>query len=461
MSAPIRSADPKKVILINPRYPYGKSSIFMGGSSISIAARLHAMGNEVKFFDLNYTHPSETELKDTDLIGISLTGAPYIPGTITLIEYLRTILPTTPILLGGQALEALEAEEFQAVFGNLPQVFQVRSDNDIAVHLGCNPPEIPSPMDVSFIPVWESMPRELLRLYLQNEMTLVISQGCHFACSFCAAKKGRKESFRTLEVFERDLVWLARAAEEFGIKKIHFYTSSLDFFQNSDKACEYLESMARVQRESGIEIRTRCLSCIASLNRAAEIIPDLGKVLKESGLYCVGLGADGMDELLWKKLKKGHNTVAGLVSALDLLHYMGVHAEILLVLGFPQDTLLTLLKTVITSIVSVLRWPNLITRPYLAKPHVPGNDEWKNDKEIVRKIIAHPRLFYNLDFCAIASAITHPRTTHRWMSNTAYLSVCALALIGKSTTSPLLPQGEAGLYGACARVVNKLMPFDR
>ena len=93
---------------------------------------------------------------------------------------------------------------------------------------------------------------------------------------------------------------------------------------------------------------------------------------------------------------------------------------------------------------------------------LPGNLGWLIRPADIEKLIFDPRKFYNLDLCAFASPITHPRRWQRWLANISYLAVIlGLGPLGKCATSPLLPQGQGGLYGWFASKINRYMPFDR
>ncbi|MAF24982.1 hypothetical protein CL634_05340 [bacterium] len=104
-----------------------------------------------------------------------------------------------------------------------------------------------------------------------------------------------------------------------------------------------------------------------------------------------------------------------------------------------------------------------MTRPYLAKPFVPGNKGWSIlYVDRAEAVVDEPNKFYDLDFCAVASTTSHPRLWHRWASNIAYLTIVGLLTpFGRQMTSPLLPQSSKGWYGRIARRVNQWMPFDR
>ena len=454
----------KQIVLVNPQHSYGGRLVYLPGSVVGIAAVLMAMGHSVKVVDLNIDRLGDAlvaaAIRAADLIGISLTGAPYIPEMLRLIPRMRR-LTQAPIMLGGQVVERLTPEQFERIFHGHSNVAQIASNTDLASVLGCDESQIHSAYAVPFQPVFEAMGEERVGAYLAKEMTLVVSQGCHFKCAFCAARKGESEQFRAALHFETDVRYLAEVAKKKGVNEIRFYASSLDFFQNPAQVMEFLATLARVQEETGVRFQVRCLSCLTSFVKASERIPEFGVLLERAGLWCVGFGSDGTDEQVWKAEKKPQNTLAKLVECIVLTHELGVRAEILMVLGFPEETWETLNKTLETSRWITRMWSHTLIRPYLAKPFVPGNDGWVKDEGAVAQVVEHPYLFYNLDFAALGSKLTHPNRWHRFLSNFAYLRLCALTLTGRGSTSPILPQGAGGILGWIAQVINRLMPFDR
>ena len=68
-----------------------------------------------------------------------------------------------------------------------------------------------------------------------------MSQGCKFACDFCAADKLMAERYRDLDVVEDEITTLSDLASGFGMDKMTMYLSSLDLFQSPDKLVEVLE----------------------------------------------------------------------------------------------------------------------------------------------------------------------------------------------------------------------------
>lgn len=447
-----------KFALINLRHPYGKSQVYFNASLASVAAMLLVMGHSVEYLDFNLDNPDDPRLMNADVIGISLIGAPYIPGALALAEHLKD--SGKPILMGGQVIENLSEGQFAKIFAGT-NARQIRNNSDLANFLECNPTKIPNPYRLSLRAIWETLTPERRRTYISNEMPLVVGQGCAFQCAFCAAHKREREVHVSTDSFEYGLRYLANEAKQAGVRQLNFYASSLDFFQNPEKIAEYLEVLAQVQEETGIRIQVRCLSCMQSFLRASEKITNFGPLLKRAGLWCIGFGADGTDLSVWKAQKKFQNKPNEVRECLDLCEQLGVHAEILLVIGFPEDTVRTLAKTLWSGLRFTTKWRGTTLRPYLAKPAVPGNDNWKTAEE-VEEFVNNPELFYNLDFASIGSTLTHPHRWHRYASNIAYLTLIGVFTpFGRCDTSPLLPQGNSGLYGRLARLVNRMMPFDR
>ncbi len=452
----------KKVVLVELRYPYGKSKIYMSGSLCATAARLLAAGHSVEIIDLNIDSPGSERVMNlfgnADIIGVSVIGSPYIPSMISFAKEVLVKYPEATLIVGGQVIRGLTSEQFSTMFAGT-EAIQIREDEDLAKVLKCRPEDLPSPFRVPYSPVWKQMDDDRLRHYLETEFALVVSQGCIYRCAFCAAVKGQKEQFVSLEHFQTDILFLARSAKRFGLQKLECYTSSLDLFQNPEEVAKYLQAIASAREATGIDIKVRCLACMASFLRAAKKIGNFGDLIRRSGLWCIGFGVDGTDEQVWKLQKKGHNHLSDVLTCLDLCGDLNVRAEILLVFGFPQDNVRTLWTNVVNSMRFARGWENTVLRPYLAKPFVPGNEGWSTGMAGVQDTVENPEKFFNFDFCAIGSRLTHPRLWHRWACNAAYLGIIImLTPFNACVTSPLLPQGNGS---SLRRLANRLMPVDR
>lgn len=452
----------KRITCVEMRYPYGKPRIFQSGSLIAIAARLGVMGYEVSIVDFNIHDESSAFaqrcITKADYICISLTGTPYVPDAIHFAKKLFSL--DVPILFGGQGAESLSQRQFDSLFAGTNAI-RVATECDLLNALGITG-KYPTVFEIGYAAAWKLLDAESVTRYLQNEITLVISQGCLYQCTFCAAKKKRPEMFRDLMHFENDLRYIAEEAKNHEIGVIKFYASSLDFFQsalvdrNEIQIQKVLEIMARVRKETGVDIKTRCLSTLASFLRASERIPDLGNLLQEAGLYRIGFGVDGSDPAIWKSQGKNQNKPHQAIECIEKTLKYGVLSEILMVVGFPEDTFKTLALN-IGSAFHYSKYKNVILRTYMAKVIAPGNDGW--DEEGAMPFIADPSRFQQIDYCAFASRTTHPRLWHRIISNVCYGVLMLLFVFsGRSVTYPVFPIRGNIAKRKLARFLNNRMP---
>jgi len=467
--------DRGNIIVVNLKYPYGKSQTFMPNPSLFLAGRLQSTGHNVWHIDLNLSFPKLNPFKSKEYmvfgkydeftqsifgwetVCISVLGAPYIPGAIALARHIRFWQPKVNLIVGGQGVESLEYSEFDILFQGTG-AFQIKNDTDLNCALGTQV-GIPGAFSITLKSALVELTTEQLKQYISHEMCLFISQGCKYNCKFCAAEKNRAETFRDMGCFKTDLKFLAEKAKEFGLTTLNFYASSLDFFQNPREIEKFLLIIADIRKKTGIDIRVRCLSCMKSFLFASTRIENFGQKLQDAGLWSVGFGVDGTDETIWKAQGKTQNSTHHIIECLELAAQIGITSELLMIFGFSEDTPKTLWKNLKSSFRYVRHYKNTVLRPYLAKEVVPGNEEWRTRKDVVAVILKNPELFYNLDFCAIGSRLTHPHWRHRFISNATYLTMIALFTpFGRCLTSPLLPQGSWGFIG---KLFNRFIPFDR
>ncbi len=449
----------KKIVMIKLPYPYGKPSIYRGGATFVVSAQFYELGYDVQIIDLNIYREDDgyviTAIKNADIIGVSVTGSPYIPSAIA---FCRDIKATgKPILVGGQVIEYLSKETFQALFKNTNAIQDTSPILEGQI--------LPSPYSVDLVPVWQSLDERTRIEYLKHEMSLFVSQGCLYRCAFCAAKKNVPETFRNLEMFRRELEYVCQQAEKNNIKNLEVYASSLDLFQSAliekseASVMKYLAVFPEMQKKYPVEIKIRCLCTVKSFLSAEKHINNFAELVRESGLWSIGFGVDGSDAKVFRSQKKQHNSLSEVAQALTIAEGIGLRSEVLLVLGFSSDTFKTMLLNLLYSFRYVFRWSNTTLRPYLAKEYVPGNDLW--NERIAKQFAENPELFMNLDFCAFGSKFTHPRFVHRWYSNIVYgLIIVIFAPFGRCLTSPLLPRGTSKMSQALAEVFNRLMPAD-
>lgn len=456
----------KNITLFRLSYPYGKSQIYFPTDLLLIAGRLKKEGVKAIVYDLNlYDLPDSDELSEQEGFGIGVIGAPYIPGArnLALNLYEET---GKPVGVGGQPIEKLPPEHFDRIFGG--EITQVRSDVDLEKLLGISSAGLPSPYESSILPALDSIPQEDLPKYLAREFGFFISQGCKFTCDFCAAEKRMPERYRSNEVVEEELVELTKRAKRHGIDKMAMYLTALDLFQSPKPLTETLEVFARTGRDNRMEYELRGLARIDSFLKALEQEPSLEKLIRESGVGVVGFGVDGTTEKIWRSQHKAHKDLSEVDRALDRCKYVGITPELLMVMGFPEDNLGSVAKNYFYTVAKAFTH-GAVSRPYLAKNFVPGNNGWTDAQyeQSVEKILDNPELFTNLDFATFGSSLTHPRRFHRLISNIAYAAITlTLEPFGRNATYPLMPQKEqrgfiSRAYNKFANAVNKVIPFDK
>ncbi|MFA4872725.1 MAG: cobalamin-dependent protein [Patescibacteria group bacterium] len=455
----------KKISLFNLPYPFGKRQIYLPSTLIVVGAQLIEAGFEVELIDLNLNSLDEQWVQDkvraADFIGTSLVGSSNMPDAIQFSNQVYQVNPRATILIGGQVTEGLLPNQFKTLFGDKP--IQINNDSTLKKALGVN--QLPDVFEIDCVKMYKTISDEALKLYLEQEAGLFVAQGCRFACRFCGAAKSRQERFRSLEKIRTDLQYLAGKAREFGLSKLQFYISSLDLFQSPRLFADFLTIVGDVSEKTGVQIRIRGLSCISSFITAYKTLPNFHELVMKANLFAVGFGFDGTDEKVWRDENKTHNRLSLGDRVLEICREVGITAELLMVFGFPEDNLRTLAKTVWYSVRKSF-FCGAVARPYLAKMFIPKNDNWMsvNFAAPVEKTVRHPSFFYNLDFAALGSPLTHPRRWHRWASNLAYLTIIILLTpFGKNTTFPLLPQGgkRPRWRQKLIEWINRKMPFDR
>lgn len=445
----------EKIALCQLKYPYGKNQTYLGGSLLAVASQIHHLGYDVSIINENL---EKVTLNET-LLGITITGAPYIPSAIKRAQELH-VTTGQKIFMGGQCISKLTKEEFVELFGKT--AIQIKNNVDLLNVIVSDKPVLPNIYHTSLKPALEKISPSILKKYLENETTLFLSQGCGFNCKFCAAEKNQPEKYRNLECLKEELEFLLKKAKEFGAKEVQFYASNLDFFQKTAELRESLILLADLQKKFDVKIKVRCLACMSSFLNFTKREKNFAKLLKEAGVWCIGFGVDGLNDIVWKSQKKNQNQDLSQVwQCLQLCNNAGILAETLLIMGFTSDTLKMLWQYLYFAFKVTIQYKDVMLRPYVAKEAYPGNEGWA-ESTVRAECLKDPNLFYNLDFCAMASSLTHPRKLHRWTTNIVYLLICGIFWpFGKCCTAPLVPQGKSKTWNKFANWWNKVMPFDR
>ncbi len=451
-----------KADLIQPRHNYAPlfsketlGHVYMPTSLLTAGARLLDRGIDIELHDENI-RPRQLS---SEYVGINLLGAPYIPEAIRMQREIdEGVQRGVTYLLGGQVVSGLTSAQFKRLFGD--SAHNGNDDATLAGVLGVNAHELIPPERTSLIPAYEKISDEMMKKYLSKEFSLYVSQGCKFACDFCAAVRtfrdpatGEvrkvKETYRAPEIISRDLECLINKSKKFGIRELKLYMSNLDVFQTPSELLKFAYAVQDVkQRHPDFGIRLRGLTTADSYLKARNHNRKSIEELVKAGLYTVGFGVDGMTPQVWKAIHKGINTEDKCLEAIrSAREDFGITPEILMVFGHVGADTEETLKLAYEFTLNMVDKYRAVPRPHVAKNFIPGNNGWidPRNSEAVDSLIKHPESFQALDFTALPSKLTHHDDRIRELASEYYLKICSIpentTLWVKPITPDLTPEG--------------------
>jgi hypothetical protein len=292
-----------------------------------------------------------------------------------------------------------------------------------------------------------------MRLYLSEEFSFYLSQGCKFSCTFCAARRTRrdpqdgkmmpmKETYRREVVVGSELTYLSERALRLGIRRLKIYLSNLDLFQSPEELGRFLKVLSSVRRaRPEVEFEMRGLSTTASFLEIQRTHPSLIERFVELGLRRVGFGVDGNTPEVWRATRKpqsGSMCVNAISAAREAY---GLTPETLMVFGhYGVDTERSL-SLAVEFTKDMWELYGSLPRPHVAKSAVPGNDGWYSPsfRWMVDGLLGWPAGFQSLDFTALPSPLTHPDGGFREVATRHYLAVCGLEGVATRYVLPELP----------------------
>jgi len=426
-----------KIQLIQPRHIYAPSPsesvfghIYLPTSLITIASVLFNGGVDIEFIDENITPNFEL----SNVIGINLLGAPYIPVVKKFEKKLRNKFGNNyTLFIGGQIVNGLTQKDFTNLFSK-----NVLNGNNYKTLFDFFNKSIPNKLEdkTSHIPIYELLEDNNLKYYLSNEIAFYLSQGCKFSCTFCSAERTKiingvrkrvTEKYRDIEIAIKDLEYLILKAKSFNLNFLTIYLSNLDLFQTPQKLREFANKVNKLLIKHGFNIRFRGLATVDSFLKVHKNHKDLINILKEIGLERVGYGIDGATAEVYKQTKKPQ-TAQMCLDAIRLTSEYSITPETLMVFGHNnKENEESLIKAVEFS-KQMLEKYNSYPRPHISKDIVPGNDGWYDlkNKDIIKAFYNDILLFQNLDFTALPSKFTHRDDKFRELVSKYYIEICEL-----------------------------------
>ena len=445
--------------MINPPYPHFSPGLIGGFVSDPLATLpiglmyagelAERLGNEVAYFDCQLHDLEKMRSNGFDAFGITVMGPQNtVPAYFIFTELVkkRGIAPEK-IFLGGQGIENVPVADFQRIF---PQANLVPRNQDLEGY-----------WDITLEKQMEKFSERDMKKYLSNEITLLFSQGCRYACDFCAAVKGASERFYNTK---DNLESILRKAKGFGLSELRLYATSLDFFQQAliskdsrmPNVVERLDSLANLQERYDIRLRIRALTRYDSYNRAMES-KEILDLARRAGFYKFGFGIDGTaSDRMLSAIKKGISSSRGepreqLLHAIEHCHGSFDEVEGLLVVGTKGSTRegLNDENEMIRGFLE--KFPNFNIRFFPSKNAIAGNENWINlrytDPEAHSKLLDDPLRFLDLGYETFANRISHPDVEMRKMVNHSVISMSEAAhALGRLDSFPTIPFMEKDGY---------------
>jgi radical SAM superfamily enzyme YgiQ (UPF0313 family) len=440
-----------KTLFIQPRHTYappiGEGHVYSPTSLWTVGSKLIEAGADIDFADENL-HPANTD--GADVLGVNLLGAPYIP---LVRERFRSVLKGgRKFIVGGQVVTGLTQTQFDGLFGE--NAIHGSHLSTVAQAVGARYGELKKDEDTSLIPAYEKISDEDMRQYLdpKREISFYLGQGCIFNCRFCPAPKNRKETYRNIEVIERDLAYLTMRALKLNIHQLNIYLSNLDVFQELKELAKFASIVSALKKKHpGFVYRLRGLSTVTSFKNAVKKSPEVVRAIKDAGFHTVGFGVDGGDEKVWRSVQKGHNSKRTVIRAMQGCKEYGLTPETIMVFGHPKEDRHTL-ENAVRLTEQLQKKFDAVPRPHVAKDLVPGNDYWENkikratraDREDrarrIQILLEHPEYFQAMDFKALASSVSHPNEVLRHMVNEYYRTITNMSGNPNELIYPIAPE---------------------
>jgi len=433
-----------KLTLIQPRHIYAPDfkekqlgHIYMPTSLIAIASVLKKTGIQVSLYDENI------DMFDwhSNIIGINLLGAPYIPCAIDYLKKLNDKFGENNyrLVIGGQVVNGLTKEQFFSLFGK--NAINGNNIHELASLFGLRAEQFSPVEKISFIDGYNLLDDNNFRLYLQTEAGFYLSQGCKYSCTFCGASRSRinpitnqkercVEQYRDIDMAVKDIEFLIQKSLQFDIHELNFYLSNLDLFQTPDCLSKFADKLLLLKEKYlNFDIHFRALATVKSFLDVHKNCPELLFKLVKVGLNKIGFGVDGASPIVWKKTKKPHTKSACINAIKVIKETYGIIPEILMVFGYDEFDNEETLKLTLDFAHQMNDIYGAIPRPHVAKDVLPGSDNWykKEYAEKVNCLINNPNLFVNLDFTALPSEITHANERFRELTAKYYLEMCAMS----------------------------------
>lgn len=343
----------KRIILIQPgvRQSYGFRHIPI--SLLPVAGYLQKNGFYVEIFDARHESYKNLKLNNVLFIGLTVLTGSQIKHALEIAKYIRGKNPKIPLVWGGVHPSLLPEQTAQNAFVDvvvkgegeitayeLAKVFLKQgSMNKIkGIVYKKNNKIIKTPdrpfMNMDNVPFY---PYDLLKKsrYKTKTISLQTSRGCPGQCTYCFNMAYNRRSWRckTVEVV---LDEIERARRDLNLKSFVFCDDN--FFVDKNRVRKIAEGI--IKRKLNLEWSGFC---------RAEYVhrwdDEFVKILKQSGLKCLGIGGESGSDRILEYIKKG-NKAEDILLAVQKCERLGIAPHLNFMCGFPNETKEDVKKTI-------------------------------------------------------------------------------------------------------------------
>ncbi|MFC1576803.1 B12-binding domain-containing radical SAM protein [Candidatus Omnitrophota bacterium] len=228
---------------------------------------------------------------------------------------------------------------------------------------------------------------------------VMITRGCPFSCTFCAAgvvsgKKVRKRSIDSV-LGEIRLLY-----DDFGIREFHIIDDN--FTMDKAYAKEFLKRLKALSLDISLAVPNGV--------RMDTLDEEMLILMKEAGLYLISLGIESGSDRILRLMKKSIST-SKIRECVKMINDSGIDAAGFFILGFPGDTIWSMLKTLSFSLQLDLARANFFT--YLP---FPGTESYRQLKEAGELDNVNWEEFYftNASYCPPGVSRRKLKALHRF-----------------------------------------------
>jgi len=397
----MKSASPKKIILVTPPYHYGLVDVlgrWIPLNFVYLAGAARQAGFRVEIYDAlskNHGYPEiEARLRESNADYVASTAiTATINDAIKTLELAKRLNPEAVTILGGVHASFM----YREVLASSPAVdYIVIGEGDISfpelltvLEQGGDPAAVagvafrrgdsivttaqrPLLASIDDLPAaWDLLSwQDYTYHVIPNSRlgSISTSRGCDHDCVFCSQQKFWGKS------------WRARAPGQVVDELEHLYrTYQVNVFQITD---EYpTRDRERWEALLDLLIARELPVLLLMETRSPDLVRDRDIIWKyrKAGIVHISIGVEGKDQELLDSLKKGM-TADQAQLALALLSEHGIISEVSFVLGFPDETAQSVTRTL-----KFAQQLNPDNANFLAITPWPYSDLYRQVKEQIRE----------------------------------------------------------------------------